>query len=315
VVAPQHWPPVIAVVGPTASGKSAVAIEVANQLGAEIVNADAFQVYRGMDIGTAKLGPAERGGITHHLLDMCDVRADLSVAEYQRMGRDVLAGLALRGVPAVVVGGSGLYVRGLLDDLRFPGSDPEIRARWEAELVRTGPQQLHAVLAERDPAAAGHILATNGRRIVRALEVGEMTGRPFVAQLPADGPPLVPHWSFGLDLSRDALDRRIHRRVEHMFAAGLVAEVRRLLDSGLREGRTASRALGYPQVIDMLDGLLDEDQAIRDIVLATRRFARRQQRWFHRDPRTIWLDATAPDSSSASQIVARTGLPGRRLDP
>lgn len=315
VVGLQRWPPVIAVVGPTATGKSAVAIEIARQLGAEIVNADAFQVYRGMDIGTAKLGPGERGGITHHLLDVRDVRADLSVAEYQKMGRDVLAELAQRDVPAVVVGGSGLYVRGLLDDLRFPGSDPEIRARWEAELARSGPEQLHSVLAERDPAAAGHILATNGRRIVRALEVGEMTGQPFVAQLPADGPPLVPHWSFGLDLPRDVLDRRIHQRVEHMFGAGLVAEVRRLLDTGLREGRTASRALGYPQVIDVLDGLLDEGQAVRDIVLATRRFARRQQRWFRRDPRTTWLDATAPGSSTASRIVARTGLPARRLDP
>ncbi len=302
-------------VGPTATGKSAVAIEVAEQIGAEIVNADAFQVYRGMDIGTAKVAQGDRRGITHHLLDVCDVRAELSVAQYQQMGRDVLLGLAQRGVPAVVVGGSGLYVRGLLDDLRFPGSDPVIRARWEAQLARSGPQQLHSVLAERDPAAAEHILATNGRRIVRALEVGELTGQPFVAQLPADGPPLVPHWSFGLDLSRDALDLRIHQRVQHMFESGLVTEVRHLLDLGLREGRTASRALGYPQVIDLLEGRLDQAQAARDIVLATRRFARRQQRWFHRDPRTTWLDASQPSFSTASQIVDRTGLPARRLEP
>ncbi len=302
-------------VGPTATGKSAVAIEVAEQIGAEIVNADAFQVYRGMDIGTAKVAQGDRRGITHHLLDVCDVRAELSVAQYQQMGRDVLLGLAQRGVPAVVVGGSGLYVRGLLDDLRFPGSDPVIRARWEAQLARSGPQQLHSVLAERDPAAAEHILATNGRRIVRALEVGELTGQPFVAQLPADGPPLVPHWSFGLDLTRDELDLRIHRRVQHMFESGLVTEVRHLLDLGLREGRTASRALGYPQVIDLLEGRLDQAQAARDIVLATRRFARRQQRWFHRDPRTTWLDASQPRFSTASQIVDRTGLPARRLEP
>lgn len=302
-------------VGPTATGKSAVAIEVAEQIGAEIVNADAFQVYRGMDIGTAKVAQGDRRGITHHLLDVCDVRAELSVAQYQQMGRDVLLGLAQRGVPAVVVGGSGLYVRGLLDDLRFPGSDPVIRARWEAQLARSGPQQLHSVLAERDPAAAEHILATNGRRIVRALEVGELTGQPFVAQLPADGPPLVPHWSFGLDLTRDELDLRIHRRVQHMFESGLVTEVRHLLDLGLREGRTASRALGYPQVIDLLEGRLDQAQAAQDIVLATRRFARRQQRWFHRDPRTTWLDASQPSFSTASQIVDRTGLPARRLEP
>ena len=314
MVDPHRWPPVIAVVGPTATGKSAVAIEVADRLGAEIVNADAFQVYQGMDIGTAKVSPAERRGITHHLLDVCDVRADLSVAQYQRMGREVLVGIAERGVPAVVVGGSGLYARGLLDDLKFPGSDAQIRARWEAELASSGPHRLHAVLAERDPAAAEHILATNGRRIVRALEVGELTGQPFVAQLPADGPPLVPHWSVGLDLAREELDLRIHRRVEHMFESGLVTEVRQLLELGLREGRTASRALGYPQVIDLLDGLLDQDQAVADIVLATRRFARRQQRWFHRDPRTTWLDASEPSSSTASQIVARTGLPARRLE-
>ncbi len=302
-------------VGPTATGKSTVAIEVAEQIGAEIVNADAFQVYRGMDIGTAKVAQGDRRGITHHLLDVCDVRAELSVAQYQQMGRDVLLGLAQRGVPAVVVGGSGLYIRGLLDDLRFPGSDPVIRARWEAQLARSGPQQLHSVLAERDPAAAEHILATNGRRIVRALEVGELTGQPFVAQLPADGPPLVPHWSFGLDLSRDELDLRIHQRVQHMFESGLVTEVRHLLDLGLREGRTASRALGYPQVIDLLEGRIDQAQAAQDIVLATRRFARRQQRWFHRDPRTTWLDASQPSFSTASQIVDRTGLPARRLEP
>jgi tRNA dimethylallyltransferase len=305
----------VAIVGPTAVGKSDVALDVASRLGGEVVNADAFQVYRGMDIGTAKLAPAERRGIPHHLLDILDVTEELSVAEYQRTGRTVLHDLARRGVPAVVVGGSGLYVRALLDDLRFPGSDPQIRARWVAQLAELGPEGLHSVLAGRDPVAARHILPTNGRRIVRALEVGEITGEPFTAQLPAQGPALVPHVSIGLDLPRAVLDARIEARVGRMFDVGLVEEVRHLLMMGLREGRTASRALGYPQVISVLDGTLDRAAAHEDIVLGTRRFARRQQRWFRRDPRTTWLDAATPASSTASSIVALIAGPARRLDP
>jgi tRNA dimethylallyltransferase len=311
---PPVWPAVVAIVGPTAVGKSDVALEVARQLAGEVVNADAFQVYRGMDIGTAKVPPGRRLGIPHHLLDILDVTEELSVAQYQREGRKVLGELGVRGVPAVVVGGSGLYVRALLDDLRFPGSDPAIRARWEAALEGIGPAALHAVLADRDPEAARHILPTNGRRIVRALEVGEITGEPFAAQLPADGPALVPHLSIGLDLPRDVLDERIRARVGRMFDEGLVAEVRHLLARGLREGRTAGRALGYPQVIDFLDGSTSQERAEEDIVLGTRRFARRQQRWFHRDPRTLWLDAMAPASSTASTIAALMAGSGRRLD-
>jgi tRNA dimethylallyltransferase len=311
---PPVWPAVVAIVGPTAVGKSDVALEVARQLAGEVVNADAFQVYRGMDIGTAKVPPGRRLGIPHHLLDILDVTEELSVAQYQREGRKVLGELGVRGVPAVVVGGSGLYMRALLDDLRFPGSDPAIRARWEAALEGIGPAALHAVLADRDPEAARHILPTNGRRIVRALEVGEITGEPFAAQLPADGPALVPHLSIGLDLPRDVLDERIRARVGRMFDEGLVAEVRHLLARGLREGRTASRALGYPQVIDLLDGSTSQERAEEDIVLGTRRFARRQQRWFHRDPRTLWLDAMAPASSTASTIAALMAGSGRRLD-
>jgi tRNA dimethylallyltransferase len=312
---PVVWPAIVAVVGPTAVGKSDVALEVARLIGGEVVNADAFQVYRGMDIGTAKVPEGRRLGIAHHLLDILDVTEELSVAQYQREGRRVLGELALRGVPAVVVGGSGLYVRALLDDLRFPGSDPAVRARWEATLEEVGPAELHAVLATRDPEAASHILPTNGRRIVRALEVGEITGEPFVAQLPADGPVLVPHLSIGLDLSREVLDERIRVRVGRMFDEGLVEEVRVLLARGLRDGRTASRALGYPQVIDLLDGTTTRVQAEQDIVQGTRRFARRQQRWFHRDPRTVWLDAMAPASSTASAIAALMAGSGRRLDP
>jgi tRNA dimethylallyltransferase len=315
VADPSQWPSVVAIVGPTAAGKSDVALEVARRIGGEVVNADAFQVYRGMDIGTAKLGIVQRQGVVHHLIDILEVTEDLSVAQYQQAGRAVLTELAQRRVPAVVVGGSGLYVRALLDDLRFPGSDPVVRAHWESRLAEVGPEVLHAQLAARDPAAAAHILPTNGRRIVRALEVGELTGQPFAAQLPADGPALVAHVSVGLDLPRDVLDARIASRVDAMFDAGLVDEVRHLLAIGLREGRTASRALGYPQVIDLLDGHLDRVRAEDQIVRATRRYARRQQRWFHRDPRTTWFEATAPRSSTASAIAALVARPDRRLDP
>jgi tRNA dimethylallyltransferase len=309
------WPQVACVVGPTASGKSAVAMALAERIGGEIVNADAYQVYRGMDIGTAKATPAERAHIRHHLIDILEVTQELSVAQYQRLGRAVLAELADRDVPAVVAGGSGLYVRALLDDLVFPGSDPVIRAHWEAELEAIGAPALHAVLAERDPQAAAHILPTNGRRIVRALEVGQMTGAGFQAQLPVDGPALVPHLSIGLDLERPLLDARIGARTERMFADGFVEEVRGLLGGGLREGRTASRALGYPQVIDLLDGRISPAEAREAIVAATRAYARRQQRWFRRDPRTMWLDATAPVDHLAAQIEDRLAAPSRRLGP
>ena len=311
---PSRWPSVVAIVGPTAAGKSAVAIELAQRIGAEVVNADAFQVYRGMDIGTAKVPVTHRHGITHHLLDILDISQDLSVAAYQQLGRAVLAELASREVPAVVVGGSGLYVRALLDDLRFPGSDPAIRARWEQQLAELGAPGLHAVLAGRDPEAAAHILPTNGRRVVRALEVGELTGEPFVAQLPHAGPPLITHMSIGLDLDREMLDQRIQLRVQGMLDAGFVDEVRHLLDHGLREARTASRALGYPQMIDLIDGRTDVDQARQDIVTGTRRFARRQQRWFRRDPRTTWLDAGIDPASTASLIMARMAGQARTLD-
>ncbi|MGB7980139.1 MAG: tRNA (adenosine(37)-N6)-dimethylallyltransferase MiaA [Candidatus Nanopelagicales bacterium] len=305
----------MAIVGPTAVGKSDVALDVAARLGAEVLNADAFQLYRGMDIGTAKMPEQARRGIAHHLIDVLDVTDELSVAAFQQRGRAVLADLAGRGVPAVVVGGSGLYVRALLDDLRFPGSDPDVRALWEARLAEQGPQTLHAVLAERDPQAAAHILASNGRRIVRALEVGEITGAPFVAQFPVTGPPLIDHDSFGLTLPREVLDLRIAARVEHMFDSGLVDEVRALLDLGLREAPTAARALGYPQVMDLLAGRLEDAQARAAIVTATRRYARRQERWFRRDPRITWLDASGPPSSTASLIADRVTAGARTLGP
>ncbi len=283
-------PPVVAVVGPTAAGKSELGIALARELGGEVVNADSMQLYRGMDIGTAKLTPAERGGVPHHLLDVWDVRETASVADYQRRARAVVDTLRAAGRVPVLVGGSGLYVRAVLDDLRFPGTDPAVRSRLEAELAEVGPAPLHARLAAVAPAAAAAILPTNGRRLVRALEVVELTGQ-FAAKLPEPAP-VYPAVRIGLDVPRAALDARIAARVDRMWAAGLVAEVRGL--DGLRQGRTASRALGYAQVLRHLDGDWGEEQAREETVRATRRFARRQDSWFRKEPVT-WLPHDAPD--------------------
>ncbi|MET7464266.1 tRNA (adenosine(37)-N6)-dimethylallyltransferase MiaA [Nonomuraea sp. NPDC005501] len=282
--------PVIAVVGPTAAGKSDLAVDIALRLGGECVNADSMQLYRGMDIGTAKLTPEEWRGVPHHLLDIWDVTVTASVAEYQKLARALLDALA---VP-VLVGGSGLYVRAAVDDLEFPGTDPVIRARLEAELAETGPAPLYERLTREDPVAAAAILPSNGRRIVRALEVIEHSGRPFSATMPSyEG--VYPCVQIGLEVPRPELDERIALRVERMWAAGLVEEVRGLLDRGLARGRTASRALGYAQVLRFLEGEWTEEQAFAETVRATRRFARRQESWFRRDPRVHWLPYDAPD--------------------
>ncbi|MGN9838038.1 tRNA (adenosine(37)-N6)-dimethylallyltransferase MiaA [Nonomuraea sp. H19] len=293
--------PVIAVVGPTAAGKSDLAVEIALRLGGECVNADSMQLYRGMDIGTAKLTPAEMRGVPHHLLDIWDVTVTASVAEYQKLARAVFDAVE---VP-VLVGGSGLYVRAALDDLEFPGTDPEIRARLEAELAERGPAPLYERLRERDPEAAAVILPSNGRRIVRALEVIEHSGRPFSATMPSYDA-VYPSVQIGLDVPRPELDERIALRVERMWQAGLVDEVRTLLGQGLAEGRTAARALGYAQVIRYLEGEWSEEQAIAETVRATRRFARRQESWFRRDPRVCWLPYDAPDllERSLARIAA-----------
>jgi tRNA dimethylallyltransferase len=287
-------PAVVAVVGATATGKSELAVELALQLGGEVVNADSMQLYRGMDVGTAKLTPAERRGVPHHLLDLWDVRVVANVADYQRLVRRTLHDLASRGRPAVLVGGSGLYVRAALDDLAFPGTDDDVRARLERELAEHGPAALHARLQQVDPPAAAAILPSNGRRVVRALEVVEITGRPFTASLPEPGAYAVPAVQLGLAIDRPGLDRRIETRVDRMWEGGLVDEVRRLAEHGLREGRTASRALGYAQVLRHLEGEWSEQQARDETVRATRRFARRQESWFRRDPRVVWLDAGVP---------------------
>jgi tRNA dimethylallyltransferase len=285
---------VVAVVGPTAVGKSDLGLAVARALGGEVVNADSMQLYRGMDVGTAKLTDAEQGDVVHHVLDVWDVTDEANVADYQHMARAAFAAVRLRGARPVLVGGSGLYVRAALDRLEFPGTDPEVRRRLEAELAADGPGALHRRLAEVDPTAASTILPSNGRRLVRALEVVELTGRPFTASLPE---PVyeVPAIQVGLTLPRPELDARIARRVDLMWERGLVEEVRRLADAGLREGRTASRALGYAQVLRHLAGEWTEEQARDETVRATRRFARRQESWFRRDPRVEWLDAADPD--------------------
>ncbi|MFG1943574.1 tRNA (adenosine(37)-N6)-dimethylallyltransferase MiaA [Nonomuraea sp. NPDC048826] len=282
--------PVIAVVGPTAAGKSDLAVDLALRLGGECVNADSMQLYRGMDIGTAKLTEAERRGVPHHLLDVWDVTVTASVAEYQKLVRPLIEAI---GVP-VLVGGSGLYVRAAIDDLEFPGTDPEIRARLEAELAERGTAPLYARLSELDPAAAAAILPSNGRRIVRALEVIEHSGRPFSATMPSYEA-VYPSVQLGLEVPRPVLDERIETRVERMWAAGLVDEVRGLLGQGLAEGRTAGRALGYAQVIRWLEGECSEQEAFAETVRATRRFARRQESWFRRDPRVRWLPYDDPD--------------------
>ncbi|KAB8195715.1 tRNA (adenosine(37)-N6)-dimethylallyltransferase MiaA [Nonomuraea phyllanthi] len=282
--------PVIAVVGPTAAGKSDLAVDLALRLGGECVNADSMQLYRGMDVGTAKLTPEEQRGVPHHLLDIWDVTVTASVAEYQRMARAVIDAVE---VP-VLVGGSGLYVRAAIDELEFPGTDPEIRARLEGELAERGPAPLHERLRGLDAAAAEAILPSNGRRIVRALEVIEHTGRPFSATMPSYDA-VYPSVQIGLDVPRPELDARIEARVGRMWRAGLVDEVRRLLGQGLAEGRTAGRALGYAQVIRYLAGEWSEEQAIEETVRSTRRFARRQESWFRRDPRVRWVPYDAPD--------------------
>ena len=300
-------PPVVAVVGPTATGKTALAVALAQRLGGEVVNADSMQLYRGMDIGTAKPDLAERGGVPHHLLDLWHVREPASVADYRERARAEIDRLRASGVVPLLVGGSGLYVRAVLDELDFPGTDAVVRARLEDELTAVGAAGLHERLTALDPAAGATILPSNGRRIVRALEVIELTGGPFRASLP-EPRPHYPAVVVGLDREAAELDARIAVRVDRMWAAGFVGEVERLAADGLRNGPTASRALGYAQVLAQLDGELSPDEARERTVLTTRRFVRRQRSWFRRDPTTTWLDAARPDLLDAvtAQLPART---------
>ena len=287
----------IAIVGPTGAGKSHLALAVAERVGGEIVNADAMQLYRGMDIGTAKLTVEQRRGIPHHQLDVLDVIERATVANYQRAAADDVERIAARGAVPVVVGGSMMYVQSLLDNWDFPATDPEVRGRWESRLFQVGAAQLHEELARRDPVAAAAILPTDGRRIVRALEVVELTGRPYAASAPAIGAPRWDTAIVGLDFKTDELDQRLAQRTERMFADGLVDEVAGLLRHGLREGVTASRALGYAQVLTAFDaggGAEALDAACEQTVGGTRRYVRRQRSWFRRDHRIAWLDGADP---------------------
>ena len=296
-------PRVIAVVGATAAGKSDLGVALARELGGEVVNTDSMQLYRGMDIGTAKLTVEERHGVPHHLLDVWDVTVAASVAEYQRMARATIDALLAQGRTPVLVGGSGLYVRAAIDELEFPGTDPLVRARLEQELDEVGPGELHRRLAGLDPLAAQAILPSNGRRIVRALEVVEITGKPFTASLPGHDS-VYDAVQIGVLVPRPELDRRIALRVDRMWEAGLVAEVEKLSAVGLREGRTASRALGYQQALAQLDGDCGEQEAREETVRATKRFARRQESWFRRDPRVHWLGRE--DSADESDLLRRS---------
>jgi tRNA dimethylallyltransferase len=297
--------PVVAVVGATAAGKSDLALDLAQRIGGEIVNTDSMQVYRGMDIGTAKLPVDERRGIPHHLLDVLDVTAPATVAEFQEWARAVIDDCRDRGVSPVLVGGSALYTRAVLDEFEFPGTDAVVRERLEAELAEIGHAAMHARLVELDPAAGTQVLPSNGRRVVRALEVVEITGRPFSASLPEQRYHYAGAVQIGVDIDRETLDRRIEQRVEAMWAAGFVEEVRRLADRGLREGRTANRALGYQQVLAFLDGELSEEEAREKTVTGTRRFARRQDSWFRKDPRITWVRYDDPQRvERAAEAIA-----------
>lgn len=282
---------VVAIVGPTAIGKSGLALAVAEAIGGEIVNADAMQVYRGMDIGTAKPTAAERARVPHHLFDVYDVTEAASVADYQQRVREVFVDVVGRGARPVLVGGSWLYVRAALDDMRFPGTDAAVRTALEQRAAAEGPAALYAELQGLDPAAAAAILPGNTRRVIRALEVLHL-GQPFTARL-GDVAEAVPSVRIGLTAPRADLDVRIADRVERMWRAGLVDEVRALPD--LERSPTASKALGYAQVLRMLRGEITEQQAYDDTISATRTFARRQERYLRRDQQVMWFDYDVPD--------------------
>ena len=308
-------PVTVAVVGATASGKTGLGLDLAERLGGEVVNTDAMQVYRGMDVGTAKLRPAERRGIPHHLLDLLDVTEASTVAHFQALARPVIADIHERDATPVLVGGSALYTRAILDRFEFPGTDESLRRELEAELERVGPAALHARLARLDPEAAEKMLVDNGRRVVRALEVIALTGRPWSASLPqleyAD--PLT--LQVGVDIDRPTLDARIDQRVRDMYDGGLVEEVERLLDLGLERGRTASRAIGYAEAAAYLRGEMGREDAILRTQAATRRFARRQDGWFRKDPRVVWVSYDDPHRLDLAVAAIEALHPGGDRQP
>lgn len=295
-------PPVIAVVGPTGSGKSDLAVNLALELDGEVINADAMQFYRGMDIGTAKMTVAERRGVPHHLLDILDVTEEASVSDFQRQARDAIADIHGRGKRAILAGGSGLYVRAALDVLEFPGTDPQLRKQLEAELAEHGTAAMLDRLRAVDPASAARL--SDDRRIIRALEVHELTGRPFSSFMPRREYH-QPAIQVGLSVDREVLRERLAARVHRMVDDGLLAEVRRLDAQGLRSGKTASRALGYSQFLRVVDGLSTVSGAAEETIVATRQFARRQLTWFRADPRISWLDWQDPDLNGKAAGLCR----------
>jgi tRNA dimethylallyltransferase len=284
---------VIAIVGPTAVGKTALSLEIAEKFSAEIINADAMQIYKGMDIGTAKLPLSQRRGIVHHQIDALDPSEEANVSQYQKQSREIINDLLSKNVQPILVGGSGLYVNSVLEDLEFPGTNLEVRAKYEEILDEKGVEALFQMLKEIDPKAAENILPNNARKIVRALEVNEITGKAFNAKLPEPSP-IFSDVRIALDMPRDLLDQRIIDRVHQMFEDGFVDEVKSI-EKNLRLGKTAFRALGYSQVLSLLSGEISEDEAITLTINATKKFARRQLSWFRRDPLIHWLDATSPD--------------------
>lgn len=283
------------VCGATATGKSDLAVALARHLDGEIINADSMQLYRGMDIGTAKLTLQEREGIPHHLLDVLDVSEDASVAKYQQSARDLIAKIESRGKNAIVVGGTGLYIKAILDDLNFPDTNPEIREVLNAQAEKIGAAAMHQRLQKLDPAAALAIVPENLRRVIRALEVIEITGKPFTANLPRKESTRFPQArQFGLVMDREALAQRISDRVDRMWERGLVVETDALIAAGIRDGRTAQLALGYAQVLKFRAGLISPAEAIEETKRATRQYARRQETWFSRDRRIQWISPMQP---------------------
>ncbi|MEN9748424.1 MAG: hypothetical protein RLZZ603_1116 [Actinomycetota bacterium] len=291
--------PLLAVVGPTGTGKSDLGIALAQHLTnsgrpAEIINIDSMQFYRGMDIGTAKLPEADRGGVPHHLLDFLEITEESTAANYQELARPLIEQLQSRGVIPILVGGSMLYIAAVLNDFNFPGTDAELRAQLEADLEEHGPVELHRRLAKLDPTAAERIIPQNGRRVVRALEIVTMTGQPFAAALPDVPVEWQRSLQIGLNGPREELVSRLEARVQKMWQLGMAAEVEGLIDKGLRQAKTAKRAIGYAQALAQLDGEMTEAEAIEDTVRLTQKYARRQMSWFRRDQRIQWLDYREP---------------------
>lgn len=296
----------IVICGATATGKSDLAVALAEKLGGQIINADSMQLYKGMDIGTAKLSMEERKAIPHHLIDVLSVREEASVAQYQNDARNLIDQLLEQSIPAIVVGGTGLYIKAILDDLNFPDTDPEVREKIARQADELGVDVMHERLTKLDPAAAAAIPKENVRRVVRALEVIELTGRPYTANLPRVGSTKYPNArQFGLVMERETLHERIDLRVEKMWDKGLVREVRDLMGEGLLEGRTAQAALGYAQIIKFAQGEMTEEEAKEETKRATRQYARRQETWFSRDERITWVKK-APISELVTKIVSST---------